>query len=91
MSDSNMGDAAKRKAASECYRKGNEALEKSNWDYALDMFATCTALVPDNVMYRQLAHGSRVQEVRQQQERCRGVRQEQAHWPPGEDQEGPCQ
>ncbi len=58
MANESMGDAAKRKAASDCYRKGNEALEKGNWDYALDMFCTCASLVPDNVMYRQLARGT---------------------------------
>ena len=51
----NLGQAAKRKAASKCYRTGNEALEKQNWDYALQMFSTCASMVMDNVMYRQLA------------------------------------
>jgi tetratricopeptide (TPR) repeat protein len=54
----NMGDASKRKRAGECYRKGNEALEKGNWDYALDMYANCTLLVPDNLTYRQCARGA---------------------------------
>jgi len=50
-----LGQAAKNKAASKCFRTGNEALEKQNWDYALQMFTTCASMVMDNVMYRQLA------------------------------------
>lgn len=53
-----MADAAKRKAAAECFRKGNEASEKGNWDYALQMYSTCASLVPDNLTYRQCARGA---------------------------------
>lgn len=56
--DGSMGEAAKKRLAGECYRKGNEALEKGNWDYALNMFSTCAAMQPDNVMFRQLARGA---------------------------------
>ena len=36
-----MGDAAKQKAAMQCYLKGNDALAKQNYDYALQMYVTC--------------------------------------------------
>jgi len=42
------------KLASDCYRKGVEAMDKKNWDFAVQMFSTCARFVPDNVMYRQL-------------------------------------
>lgn len=48
----------KNKFASDCYRKGVEAMEKQNWGLAVEMFGTCTRFVPDNVMYRQLLRKS---------------------------------
>ncbi len=53
-----MGDAAKRKAAQQCYLKGNDALAKQNYDYALQMYVTCISMVPDNLSYRQFARGA---------------------------------
>ncbi|MBX3072262.1 MAG: hypothetical protein KF883_17305, partial [Thermomicrobiales bacterium] len=57
----NRSDAAKRKLAADCYRKGTEALEKKNWDYALQMFLTCVSMAMDNLMYRQLTRNTAYQ------------------------------
>ncbi|MGD9856413.1 MAG: tetratricopeptide repeat protein [Planctomycetaceae bacterium] len=57
----NPRNAAKNKLATDCYRKGTEALEKKNWDYALQMFLTCASMVMDNVMFRQLARNTAYQ------------------------------
>lgn len=43
--------------AAECFRKGTEAMNKQNWDYAIDMFTKSAMLVPDNLMFRQTRHG----------------------------------
>lgn len=48
----------KKKLASDCYRKGVEAMEKQNWDLAVEMFGMCARFVADNVMYRQLLRNS---------------------------------
>lgn len=48
----------KHKIATECYRKGTEAMTREHWDYAVDMYGKCVALVPDNFMYRQVLRGS---------------------------------
>jgi len=48
----------KKKLASDCYRKGVEAMEKQNWGLAVEMFGMCAKFVPDNVMYRQLLRKS---------------------------------
>jgi tetratricopeptide (TPR) repeat protein len=48
----------KKKLASDCYRKGVEAIEKKNWGLAVEMFSMCARFVPDNVMYRQLLRKS---------------------------------
>lgn len=47
----------KRKLAADCFRKGNEAMAKENWDYAVDMLDKSTALDPANLMYRQVKRG----------------------------------
>ncbi|MBI3862239.1 MAG: tetratricopeptide repeat protein, partial [Planctomycetia bacterium] len=39
--------------ASACWVRGNEAVPKENWDYAIQMYGTSVKLVPDNLMYRQ--------------------------------------
>src|SRR5262245_57386676 len=53
-----MSEDAKRKLAAECWRKGNEALPKENWDYAIQMYFTSAKVVPDNLMYRQSLRGA---------------------------------
>ncbi|WP_139228704.1 tetratricopeptide repeat protein [Planctomicrobium piriforme] len=45
--------AQENKWAGDCYRRGNDAMQKQNWDLALEMFSTCVKLVPDNLVYRQ--------------------------------------
>lgn len=47
-----------RSVAAKCWRTGNEAVPKENWDYAIQMYATSVKLVPDNVMYRQSLRGT---------------------------------
>ncbi len=44
--------------AAECFKKGTEALNKANWDYAIDMFTKAVRLVPDNLLYRQTLRGA---------------------------------
>lgn len=43
----------KKRIASECWKKGNEALPKENWDYAIQMYHTSVKLFPDYLTYRQ--------------------------------------
>ena len=47
----------KDKLCADCWRKGTEAMQKQNWDYALQMFGTCASLKPENVVYRQTLRG----------------------------------
>lgn len=47
-----MDDRNKR--AAECFRRGNEATEKKNWDLAIAMYGGAAKMVPDNLTYRQL-------------------------------------
>ncbi|WP_437185871.1 tetratricopeptide repeat protein [Planctomicrobium sp. SH668] len=44
--------------AGDCYRRGNDAMQKQNWDLALEMFSTCVKFVPDNLLYRQFLRNS---------------------------------
>ncbi len=39
--------------ANDCWKKGNEAIPKENWDYALQMYGKACELVPHNLAYRQ--------------------------------------
>lgn len=41
----------------ECFRRGTEAMQKQNWDYAIEMFGTCVNIKPDNLVYRQTLRG----------------------------------
>jgi tetratricopeptide (TPR) repeat protein len=47
----------KNRWASDCYRKGTEAMNKQNWDLAVEMFGMCVKLVPDNMGFRQHLRG----------------------------------
>ncbi|HVJ85348.1 MAG TPA: tetratricopeptide repeat protein [Caulifigura sp.] len=47
----------KNRWASDCYRKGTEAMNKQNWDLAIEMFGMCVKLVPDNMGFRQHLRG----------------------------------
>lgn len=53
-----MSNSDKNRIAAECWKKGNEALPKENWDYAIQMYGTSVKLVPDNLMYRQSLRGT---------------------------------
>lgn len=48
-----MSPEQKKKVAGDCFRKGNEAIPKENWDFAIHMYTTSVQMVPDNLMYRQ--------------------------------------
>ncbi|MBS0263286.1 MAG: tetratricopeptide repeat protein [Planctomycetes bacterium] len=43
----------RRKMAAECWKRGNEALPKENWDYAIQMYSQAVKFVPGNLTYRQ--------------------------------------
>lgn len=47
----------REKGGAEWYRKGTEAMQHKNWNYAIECFSTCARLVPDNVLYRQARVG----------------------------------
>jgi tetratricopeptide (TPR) repeat protein len=47
----------KDKLCADCWRKGTEAMQKQNWDYAIQMFATCVNLKPDKNVYRSTLRG----------------------------------
>jgi tetratricopeptide (TPR) repeat protein len=47
----------KKKIAADCFRKGNDAMEKKNFDYAVEMHSSAVQLVPDNLMFRQTLRG----------------------------------
>ncbi|MEZ6046729.1 MAG: tetratricopeptide repeat protein [Planctomycetaceae bacterium] len=48
----------KKKIASECFRKGNQALESQNLKYAIEMYGTSVKMVPDSLLYRQTLRGT---------------------------------
>lgn len=48
-----MSDASKTTLAMECYAKGNDSLKRGNFDYAIEMFFTCTRILPDKILFRQ--------------------------------------
>ncbi|MCA9064432.1 MAG: tetratricopeptide repeat protein [Planctomycetaceae bacterium] len=39
------------------FKKGTEAMQHQNWDYAVECFANSARLQPDNVLFRQTRHG----------------------------------
>lgn len=47
----------KKKIAADCFRKGNDAMEKRNFDYAVKMHSSAVQLIPDNLMFRQTLRG----------------------------------
>ncbi len=53
-----MSEDQKRKIAADCWRRGNEAIPKENWDYAIQMYRTSIKMVPDNLAYRQSLRGT---------------------------------
>jgi tetratricopeptide (TPR) repeat protein len=53
-----MSDDQKNKIAADCWRRGNEAIPKENWDYAIQMYSTSVKMRPDNLAYRQSLRGT---------------------------------
>ncbi len=51
---SGVGDGAHNKRVAENYRRGVEAIEKKNWDLAIENFRIASLIVSDNLVYRQL-------------------------------------
>ncbi|MCA9035687.1 MAG: tetratricopeptide repeat protein [Planctomycetaceae bacterium] len=47
----------REKAAQQWFRKGTEAMNHQNWDFAIECFSNSVKLSPGNVMYRQTKHG----------------------------------
>ncbi len=47
----------KKQIAADCFKKGTEAMNKENWDYAIAMVGKGVALVPENLLYRQTLRG----------------------------------
>jgi tetratricopeptide (TPR) repeat protein len=47
----------KDKLCADCWRRGTEAMQKQNWDYAIEMFGTCVNIKPENKVYRQTLRG----------------------------------
>ena len=50
----NPGNDERNKRVAENYRRGVEAIEKKNWDLAIENFRVCSLFVPNNLVYRQL-------------------------------------
>jgi len=48
----------KRKIAADCFLKGNQALQKENFDYAIEMYTKAVRLAPDNLAFRQALRGT---------------------------------
>ena len=48
----------KKVIAAMCWKKGNEALGKENWDYAIEQYFTSVKMAPDNLVYRQSLRGA---------------------------------
>lgn len=46
-----------RKFSADCWRRGNEAMQKENWDYAIQMFHQCVRFEPSNLLFRQTLRG----------------------------------
>jgi tetratricopeptide (TPR) repeat protein len=50
--------AANDSTATRCFQVGNDAVRKSNFDYAIAMYRQCCKIAPDNLVYRQALRGS---------------------------------
>jgi tetratricopeptide (TPR) repeat protein len=48
-----MSTPEQKKIAADCWKRGNEAVPKENWDYAIQMYSTSVKFEPDNLMFRQ--------------------------------------
>ncbi len=47
----------REKGGQEWFRKGTEAMNHKNWDYAIECFGNCVRLMPEHLLYRQSKHG----------------------------------
>lgn len=47
----------REKGAQDWFRKGTEAMNHKNWDYAIECFSNCVRLMPEHLLYRQSKHG----------------------------------
>ncbi len=47
----------REKGAQEWFKKGTEAMNHKNWDYAVECFSNCVRLMPEHLLYRQSKHG----------------------------------
>ena len=45
------------KAAAEWFQKGTDAMNRQNWDFAVECFGNAVKMKPDVVLYRQTKHG----------------------------------
>jgi tetratricopeptide (TPR) repeat protein len=52
-----MAEDVKKKFAAESFKKGNEAMVKQNWDYAIEMHGQAVKLDPGNLVFRQTLRG----------------------------------
>lgn len=52
-----MDDDQKKKIATDCFKRGNEAMIKQNWEYCCQMFRQSVDLVPENLLFRQSLRG----------------------------------
>ena len=52
-----MSEDRKKKLATDCFKRGTEAMMKQNWDYSCQMFRTAVDMVPENLLYRQSLRG----------------------------------
>lgn len=48
----------KKKLAGECFKRANEALNKQNWDYAIQLVLQSVKFDPENLLYRQILRGA---------------------------------
>jgi tetratricopeptide (TPR) repeat protein len=48
----------KRKIAADCFLKGSQAMQKQNFDYAIEMYGKAVQLAPDNLAFRQALRGT---------------------------------
>ncbi len=53
-----MESEKRQLAAASSFRKGNEAISKENWDYAIEMYGQAAMFDPSNLFYRQTLRGT---------------------------------
>lgn len=57
MANPPMSDDRKKKLATDCFKRGTEAMMKQNWEYSCQMFRQAVNMVPENLLYRQSLRG----------------------------------